>query len=72
MVTRHSQVAVLVTDADDRLLHQLDADPQARQLLGWFETLSADDRADVHALARRRHAGHARPSFQVLAFEPRD
>lgn len=70
MVTRRTQVAVLVTDADDRVLQQLDADPQARQLLRWFEQLSPDARAEVHALARRRHVGQGRPSFEIVRLDP--
>ena len=68
MVTRHARVAVLVNDEDDRVLRQLDADPQARQLLRWFERLSPEARAEVHALARRHHARQARPSFDVVSF----
>ena len=69
-MSRPPQVAVLVTDDDDRVLRQLDADPQARQLLHWFEVLPPDARAEVHALARRRHAGVARPSFEVVPIAP--
>lgn len=71
MVTRRTQVAVLVSEADDRLLHQLDADPQARQLLRWFQLLSPADRDAVHDLARRRQSGEGRPSFEVVPFGPR-
>ncbi len=66
MVTRRCQVAVLVSDEDDRALRQLDADPQARQLLRWFEQLPPAARAEVHALARR-HASQTRSTFEVVS-----
>jgi len=68
MVSGPTQVAVLVCDADDRVLQQLDADPQARQLLRWFQVLSPEARAEVHDLARRRVSGRRRASFEVLPF----
>jgi hypothetical protein len=68
MVSRPTQVAVLVSDADDRVLHQLDADPQARQLLRWFQALSPDARAEVYDLARRRVTGPPHASFEVVPF----
>lgn len=70
MVTRRTRVAVLVTDADEQVLQQFATDPQARQLLRWFEMLSPTDRADVHDLARCRQAGHGRPSFEVIPLTP--
>jgi hypothetical protein len=68
MVSRPTQVAVLVSDADDRVLHQLDADPQARQLLRWFQVLSLEARAEVYDLARRRLTGPPCASFEVVPF----
>lgn len=68
MVSRSTRVAVLVNDADDRVLHQLDADPQARQLLHWFQALSADARAEVYDLARRHVTRLPHPSFEVVPF----
>lgn len=68
MVSRHTQVAVLVPDADDRVLHQPDADPRARQLLHWFQMLSPDARAEVYDLARRHAKALPHPSFEVLTF----
>lgn len=67
-MVRPTQVAVLVSDADDRVLHQLDADPQARQLLRWFQGLSPDARAEVYDLARQRVTGPPHASFEVVPF----
>lgn len=68
MVSQSTQVAVLVSDADDRARLALDADPQARQLLRWFQVLSPEARCEVYDLARRRLKGLPHASFEVVSF----
>lgn len=67
---RSTQVAVLVSDGDDRVRRPLDADRQARQLLRWFQMLSPNARAEVYALARRRVSGPPHASFEVVPLTP--